>query len=110
MQVTSSAPRKLHYTREVEQQQQQTLHPPDMIKAPSESVEPLTTIQQQLSRAASAPSAASLPDMTRFTQEVLQQSQLLQLRPPLTPAKSGNDFYTVIPYQVLVDILFTAEI
>jgi hypothetical protein len=33
-------------------------------------------------------------------QQCLQHSGLLQQRPPLQPAKSGNTHYTLAPYQV----------
>lgn len=51
--------------------------------------------QQQLA------AAGELPDNEQFAQQFLQQSGLLQLRPPLQPAKSGSHNYTVVPYQIL---------
>lgn len=110
---SSSSPRRLqHSTGQVQQQtMQQTVQPPELVKAPAESAASLTDTahapqqqdtQQQQGLAALAPAVSqSLPDMQQFSQEFLQQSGLLQLRPPLTPAKSGYDHYTVIPYQIL---------
>lgn len=91
MQVVSSPPRKLYHTAEQQQQHY-----------PQEQQQLVITAKKHLSQAAPASSAAVLPDMNRFSQQFLQQSQLQQLRPPLTPAESGDASYTVIPYQVPV--------
>jgi hypothetical protein len=39
--------------------------------------------------------------MGELGQEFLRSSGLMQLRPPLKPAASGNEAYTVQPFQIL---------
>eukprot|EP00775_Hariotina_reticulata_P009484 gene9484-9648_t len=41
------------------------------------------------------------PSLEEFAGQFVQQSQLLQTRPPVVPGRSGNSFYTVVPHQVL---------
>lgn len=41
-----------------------------------------------------------LPENKVFTEQFLKLSGMAQLRPPLKPAASGDDFTTIIPYQV----------
>ena len=49
----------------------------------------------------SAPAPVSqLPDPEVFARKYLEESGLARLRPPLTPAASGDAFISVIPYQV----------
>jgi hypothetical protein len=71
----------------------QVQEPAAAAAATAEGSQPAQQQQQQ------AP-AGELPDNDKFAQQFLQQSGLLQLRPPLQPAKSGNHNYTVVPYQV----------
>jgi hypothetical protein len=44
-----------------------------------------------------------------WTQTCLQQSGLLQRRPPLQPAHSGNTQYTLAPYQVTLQTMRRAH-
>jgi hypothetical protein len=41
-----------------------------------------------------------LPENKAFTEQFLKLSGMAELRPPLKPAASGDDFVTIIPYQV----------
>jgi hypothetical protein len=43
-----------------------------------------------------------LPDAETFAEKYLHESGLARLRPPLTPAASGDNFISIIPYQVRV--------
>jgi len=77
-----------------------THHPPPATAAPHRhpAAAPAATGS---SGARSSTNAAHLREMGELGQEFLRASGLLQLRPPLRPAASGNEFYTVQPYQIL---------
>ena len=49
---------------------------------------------------AAMPAPVNPLDTVQLEQYLLESSGLLKLRPPLPPAKSGDNFYHAIPFQV----------
>jgi prolyl 4-hydroxylase len=63
--------------------------------------EETTIAKKPTTEEGSMPAPVNPLDTVQLEQYLLESSGLLKLRPPLPPAKSGDNFYHAIPFQVI---------